>query len=223
MDARRRCHCKKTLTPSDEASVRDASTHTARHSAQHTRACTPAKHTLSEHAQGPSAHARRVPSDGHLTDTGHLARYTRTCSCAAMHAKRREGGACHACKHAGQCRAGIRHEAPGTATMRCRLHPVACRCRGAARASRARSCCAQEGGGRLAPSLNGQHQRRNTAKRNNSATRHLNDTTATAVLYPITPWALAPITLAPAGPRCIISGDEMCALLRGQCARVRYS
>ena len=59
-DARRRCHCQKTLTPPDEASV-DASTH---NTAQHTRARTPAEHTLSEHTQGPNAHARRVPSDG---------------------------------------------------------------------------------------------------------------------------------------------------------------
>jgi len=77
-DARKRCHCQKTLTPPDEASV-DASTH---NTAQNTRARTPAAvHTLSEHTQGPNAHARRVPSDGRWAP-GTL--HARTRSCAAM-------------------------------------------------------------------------------------------------------------------------------------------
>ena len=42
--------------------------------------------------------------------------------------------------NAGQRRAGIRHEAPGAATMRCHAPPAACRHREASRAPRAQSC-----------------------------------------------------------------------------------
>ena len=66
--------CQKTLTPSDEASV-DAGTHSTAHNAHthvHTDAHAPARHrqaharhATNTHREGPSAHARRVPSDGH--------------------------------------------------------------------------------------------------------------------------------------------------------------